>query len=324
MQGVVLSDEFLQRRLEGIRHAMGPEVLAAMDDPDVVEVMLNSDGLLWAEKNGVMSVIGSMTPMAANDFIRQVASELPGQSLVNGNAIVEGELPLDGSRFEAVVYPIVENPAFNIRKKASKVYSLQEYVQVGSMDYSVRLILERGVRERNNILVVGGTGSGKTTLCNALLLALSEFEPNCRMLIMEDVRELQCPLRNREFLRTCETASLMRLSKVLMRMRPDRIAVGEVRGGEALELLKAWNTGHPGGFCTIHANSAYQGLTRLDQLVSEASASSQRVLIGEAVQLVVFITRTHTGLKRVTEVIRVHGYDPISQTFKHDVLFNKR
>lgn len=312
-----------RRRLEGLRHAMGPLLLTALSDPDVVEAFLNPDGSLWAEKFGSMSVIGEMSVSDANVFLRQVASSLPGQELVGGNAIVEGELPLDGSRFEGVMPPIVERPAFNIRKKASKVYPLSDYVRAGILPFDVAEMLRASIIGEENILVVGGTGSGKTTFCNALLHTMSQEVPDTRMLVMEDVRELQCSLRNSVFMRTCESANMQRLSKVMMRMRPDRICAGEVRGGEALELLKAWNTGHPGGLCTVHANSAYKGLTRLDQLVGEVSRSSQRVLIGEAVQIAVFMARTSTG-RRVKEVIRVHRYDPISQEFEHDMLYEYR
>lgn len=311
------------RRLEGLRHAMGPMLLAALSDPDVVEVFLNPDGKLWAEKFGSMAIIGEMSISDANVFLRQVASSLPGQELVGGNAIIEGELPLDGSRFEGVVPPIVERPAFNIRKKASKVYPLAEYVRNGILPFDVAEMLRASIIGEENILVVGGTGSGKTTFCNALLHTMAQEVPDIRMLVMEDVRELQCSLVNSVFMRTCESANMQRLSKVMMRMRPDRICAGEVRGGEALELLKAWNTGHPGGLCTVHANSAYKGLTRLDQLVGEVSLSSQRVLIGEAVQIAVFMARTATG-RRVKEVIRVHGYNPVTQEFEHEMLYEFR
>lgn len=318
---VVSAEEELRlRRLEGLRHAMGPVVLGALEDPDVVEVFLNPDGTLWAEKFGSMAVIGKMSVDDANAFLRQVASSLSGQDLSRENAIVEGELPLDGSRFEGVAAPIVERPAFNIRKKASKVYPLSEYVAKEILPFFVAEQLRSAIINEENILVVGGTGSGKTTFCNALLDTMSEVVPDVRMLIMEDTRELQCTLRNSVFLRTYEHANMQRLVKVMMRMRPDRICAGEVRGGEALELLKAWNTGHPGGLCTIHANSAYKGLTRLDQLVGEVSMTSQRVLIGEAVQVAVFMCRTPKG-RRVKEVIRVKGYDPLEQRFEHEVLY---
>lgn len=321
MTGYNDAHELEERRLESLRHAMGPLALGALADPDVVEVFLNCDGTLWAEKFGSMETIGEMSVVDASVLLRQVASTLQGQDLTYENAIVEGELPLDGHRFEGIMPPIVERPAFNIRKKASKVYPLSEYVAKGILPFAIAEMLRKAIKDEQNILVVGGTGSGKTTFCNALLDVMAEVVPETRMLIMEDVRELQCPLKNKVILRSYEHADLRRLSRVLMRMRPDRISVGEIRaGGVALEVLKAWNTGHPGGLCTIHANSAYKGLTRLDQLLGEVSATPQRELIGEAVQIVVFMSRVLRG-RRVKEVIRVHGYDSVSQKFDHEVLF---
>jgi P-type conjugative transfer ATPase TrbB len=312
-------DELHERRLEGIRHAMGEVMLAAMADPEVVEVFLNPDGTLWAEKFGEMDVIGEMSPDDSIVFLRQVASSL-GVNLSKDNAIIEGELPTDGSRFEGVAPPIVDLPAFNIRKKASKVFPLSDYVAKGILPFKIAELLRAAIADHNNILVVGGTGSGKTTFCNALLHTLSEVDAASRVLIMEDTREMQCVMKNKVFLRSNEHASMQQLLRAIMRMRPDRICVGEVRGGEALALLKAWNTGHPGGLCTVHANSAYKGLTRLDQLICEVSATPQRELIGEAVQMAVFLARTPKG-RRIKEVIRVHGYDPLGQKFNYEPLY---
>lgn len=313
------NEDLNARRLETLRHAMGETLLAAMDDPDVVEVFLNPDGLLWAEAHGEMKIIGSMSVNSANIFLRQVATSL-GQQLTAENAVVEGELPTDGSRFEGVSPPIVDRPAFNIRKKASYVFPLSDYVAKGVLSFPVAEMLRASVLNKENILVVGGTGSGKTTFCNALLHTLSEVDPASRVLIMEDTRELQCVMKNVVPMRSNEHASMQDLLKAMMRMRPDRVCVGEVRGGEALALLKAWNTGHPGGVCTVHANSAYGGLTRLEQLIGEVSVNPQKQLIGEAVQIAVFLTRTPKG-RKVKEVIRVKGYDPVGQRFDFEVLF---
>lgn len=314
--------ELEQRRLDGLRHALGPLVMEALSDPDVVEVFLNPDGTLWSEKFGEMAIIGEMSPNDANALLRQVASSLPGQDLSYENAIVEGELPLDGHRFEGITEPIVDKPAFNIRKKASRVYPLSEYVAKGILPFRVAEMLRESIRGGNNVMVAGGTGSGKTTFCNALLHTLGEELPECRMLTMEDVRELQCPLKNTVALRSYEHAPLQVLTRVLMRMRPDRISVGEIRSGAvALEVLKAWNTGHPGGMCTIHADSGYKTLTRVDQLLGEVSASSQRELIGEAIHIVVFMHRCPQRGRRVHEVIRVKGYDEVGKQFLHDVMY---
>lgn len=316
-----IEEELRERTLEGLRYSMGPLVLRALNDPDVVEVFLNDDGLLWEEKFGSMAVIGEMSVDNANAFLRQVASTLPGQDLSYRNAIVEGELAIDGLRFEGVAAPIVERPVFNIRKKALRVYPLQEYVRAGILPFAISEVLRASIVARDNILVVGGVGSGKTTFCNALLHEMSEVVPTTRMLIMEDVRELQCALKNKNFLRAYEHADMQRLTTVLMRMRPDRISVGEIRTGRvAIEVLKAWNTGCPGGLCTIHANSAEEGLDRLDELLGEVSVVSQRPLIGRAIQMIVFMSRTPKG-RRVQEVVRVNGYDRLEQRFLTEALY---
>ncbi|MGS0741431.1 P-type conjugative transfer ATPase TrbB [Glaciimonas sp. GG7] len=314
-----ISDELHERRLESLRYAMGPVMLDYLLRPDVVEIFLNPDGLLWAEEFGKMFVIGEMSPTNAMIFLRQVASSLD-QKVWKENAIIEGELLLDGSRFEGIAPPIVDQVAFNIRKKASRVYTLSEYVKHSILPFSIAEMLRDAIAGQDNILVVGGTGSGKTTFCNAILHEMNDICPAARVLLMEDTRELQCSLRNKVPMRSYEFASMQRLLKAIMRLRPDRIVVGEVRGMEALALLKAWNTGHPGGLCTVHANSALKGLYRLDQLISEVSATPQRTLIGEAVQISVFLARTNEG-RRVKEVVRIHGYNESTNKYEHEMLY---
>lgn len=307
-------EELVDRRLDGLRVALGGLVLAALEDPDVVEVMLNDDGSLWVEKFGSMARVGSLSVDDGMTILSQVSSALDDQ-LTKQNPFVEGELPLDGSRFEGVAPPVTERPIFAIRKKATRIYTIDDYVRVGVLTFAQAESLRKAIRERQNILVVGGTGSGKTTFCNALLYELSVLCPDVRMLILEDTRELQCSLANRVFLRATEWTSLARISLAVNRLRPDRISVGEVRdGGPALALLKLWNTGHPGGMATVHANSAYGGLTRMDQLIQEVSANPQRALIGEAVNFAVFLKRTADG-RKIDEIIRVAQYDPIEQRF---------
>lgn len=304
-----------ERRLEGLRFALGEKVLAALSDPDVVEVMLNDDGSLWTEKMGVMTCVGELSFADGMTILRQVSSALKGE-LSKENPLVEGELPLDGSRFEGVAPPVTEFPVFAIRKKATRIYTLDEYVRAGVLKFIQAETLRKAIIGEKNILVIGGTGTGKTTFCNALLHELSILCPRVRMLVLEDTRELQCTLKNKVFLRATEWTSLARISLAVNRLRPDRITVGEVReGGPALALLKLWNTGHPGGLATVHANSAYGGLTRMDQLIQEVSANAQRVLIGEAVNYAVFLKRTNAG-RRIEEIVEVRGYDAGKQQFE--------
>jgi type IV secretion system protein TrbB len=196
-----------------------------------------------------------------------------------------------------------------IRKRASQIYSVEGYVKAGILTAAQQKVLLDGVRDRQNILIAGGTASGKTTLANALMREIvAHGDPTERIVILEDTRELQCEARNAVQLHTGDVADLTRLVRVTMRLRPDRIIVGEVRGGEALALLKAWNTGHPGGITTVHANSAAAALLRLDSLVQESGVPPQPSLVAETVDLVAFIVRTPEG-RRVRELARVNAYD---------------
>lgn len=222
--------------------------------------------------------------------------------------ILECELPLDGSRFEALLPPLVERPVFTLRKKALLIFTLEDYVAQGILTATQREVIREAVRNRENILVSGGTGSGKSTLLNAVLHAISAETPEHRLVVIEDTRELRCAAPNVVFLRTSETIDMTRLLRATLRLRPDRIVVGEVRGAEALALLKAWNTGHPGGVGTVHANDAAGALVRLGQLIQEAGVPPQLELIAQAVQWVISIRRTGAPPGRVVdEIVRVTG-----------------
>jgi type IV secretion system protein VirB11 len=234
--------------------------------------------------------------------------------------IVEGELPLDGSRFEGAIPPVCSAPTFSIRKKASRIFSLNRYVEQGIMPAQVPDLLIDALTNRKNILVTGGTGSGKTTLVNALIRALSDHCPDDRLVILEDTMELQSKSPNTQFFRTSDEVDMTRLLRVTMRMRPDRILIGEVRDGAALALLKSWNTGHPGGIATVHANSAEEGLYRLEELIAEATPAVKHRLIGQAVNLIVHIERAPGG-RRIAEVLRVKNYDNPSQHYRTESLY---
>jgi type IV secretion system protein VirB11 len=309
-------DELMDRRRRALQYALGELVMNALADPDVVEVMLNDDGALWVEAGGEMRQVGSMTPEDALAVLNQVSSSLDGE-LTKQNPFVEGELRLlNGERFEGVAPPVSERAMFAIRKPASKIYTIADYIRQGLLTFSQAEALRKAVTECKNILVVGGTGSGKTTFCNALLAEIAVLRPTMRMLVLEDTRELKCALRNRSFLRTSPWTPMARIAEAINRLRPDSITVGEVRAGApALVMLKMWNSGHPGGVATVHADSAYKGLTRMDQLVQEVSAFPQRAVIGEAVNVVVFLKR-RGGTRRVEEILRVNGYDEESRRFE--------
>ncbi|EGJ4291113.1 P-type conjugative transfer ATPase TrbB [Salmonella enterica] len=297
-----------RRIAEKLRRELGPQVCALLDDTKVIEIMLNPDGSLWCEWLGQpMERVGTMPKAQAESLMGTVASSLRTH-ITAANPILECELPLDGSRFEALLPPIVSGPTFTIRKKASIVFTLANYVKSGIMTETQCEAIKRAVRERKNILVVGGTGTGKTTLTNAIIADIDSATPEHRIVIIEDTRELQCSSPNVVQLRAVDHVDMTRLLKATMRLRPDRILVGEARDGSALALLKAWNTGHPGGAATVHANSANAGLIRMEQLVAEATAAPMQALIAEAIDLIIAIEKTATG-RRIKEVVTVSGHD---------------
>ena len=301
------NNEVIRRNLDKLRREMGATIRQAMDDPAVIEVMLNPDGSVWTDKLGIgMEYLCNMSEVQALQMLGTIAHML-GTVVNYHHPKVEGEFPGDGSRVEGVIPPIVPRPVFNIRKKASAVFSLDEYVESGRAEEKDAQLLREAITARKNILVVGGTGTGKTTFTNAILNEMKLLTPQHRLVILEDTQELQCTMENFVAMRTNSDVSMQDLLKITMRQRPDRIVVGEVRGREALDMLKAWNTGHPGGVCTVHANDARAGLLRIEQLISEVSESPMRDLIAEAIDIVVFLIRDpHIG-PRLSELIAVEG-----------------
>jgi P-type conjugative transfer ATPase TrbB len=295
-----------RRLVDAMRRKLGPVACDRLDDPEVIELMLNPDGSLWEDRLGKgMTRIGVMDPVDAESFISTVASTL-GVVMSRESPILECELPIRGARFEAVLRPLALVPVFAIRLPAVRIFTLADYVASGIMTSRQRAVIEDSIACRLNILTVGGTGSGKTTLGNAVLNAISDVSPDDRVVILEDTRELQCASRNVVSLRTSDAVDMQRLLKATMRLRPDRIIVGEVRGREALSMLKSWNTGHPGGWCSVHANSAPAALTRVEQLVAEEVAAPMRAVIAEAINLIVPIVKTAKS-RLVLPIMRVEG-----------------
>lgn len=297
----------LNRQRTMLLTAMGPIIGEALRDKSVIEIMANPDGSLWLDKHGEGRVqAGELLPADAERIIRLVASHIRVECN-EAAPIVSAELPESGERFEGILPPIVTGPSFTIRKPAGVVYSLADYVEAQIMTPLQARCLSFAVVEKKNILVVGGTSSGKTTLTNALLNELVEL--NERIVIIEDTRELHCPVADLVSLRTkAGVAAMSDLVRSTMRLRPDRIIIGEVRGPEALDLLKAWNTGHPGGVATLHANGARAALYRLEQLIQEAVITVPRRLIADAVDLLVFI-KGRGNARRVDCIREVIGLD---------------
>jgi len=299
-----------------LRTAMGPTIAAALADAAVVEIMVNPDGRLWIDRlgDGRSDTGTRFEPVQVERIIRLVASH--GRTEAHANApIVSAELPPHGDgageRFEGVLPPVATAPCFAIRKPAAKIYRLGDYVAESILSAKQARLLAFAVAERRNILVAGGTSSGKTTLANALLAEMGGLDE--RVILIEDTRELQCAARDVVALRTRTPAgsgagavTMADLVRSTLRLRPDRIIVGEVRGREALDMLKAWNTGHPGGIATVHANSAAASLSRLEQLVQEITVTVPRALIAEAIDVVIFIAGRGLA-RRVETVARVAG-----------------
>lgn len=296
------------RRRQMLRTAFGPTIAAALADPTVIEVMVNPDGKLWIDRAtvGRQDTGERIGSAEAERIIRLVAAHVRRE--VHDKApIVSAELPESGERFEGVMPPVAPAPCFAVRKPAEILYRLNDYVAAHIISAPQAAALTLAVRDRKNILVVGGTSSGKTTLVNALLAEVAVL--NERVVILEDTRELKCAAADCVALRTKPgVATLADLVRSTLRLRPDRIIVGEVRGPEALDMLKAWNTGHPGGITTVHANSAEAGLYRLEQLVQEAVVTVPRELFVEAIDVVVFL-KGHGSARRVETVAELAGLD---------------
>lgn len=301
--------EVILRGARMLRTALGPAIAGWLEDPAIVEVMLNPDGRLWIDRlAGGLSDTGECLAAADGERIIRLVAHHVGAEAYAGSPRISAELPETGERFEGLLPPVVAAPTFAIRKPAVAVFSLEDYVSAGTMDARHAAVLRTAVAERKNILVAGGTSTGKTTLTNALLAEVAKTSD--RVVLIEDTRELQCRAPNLVALRTKDgVASLSDLVRSSLRLRPDRIPIGEVRGAEALDLLKAWGTGHPGGVGTIHAGTALGALRRLEQLIQEAVISVPRALIAETINVIAVLSGRGAD-RRLAELASVNGLTP--------------
>lgn len=322
-----------QARLDAkLRRELGEAVLNALHDARTEDIVLNPDSRLWVKRQGCgFTCVGEMPPTQAQTAIGTIAAQR-GTVVNHDRPILETELPIDGSRFEGIVPPMVRRPIFAIRQRPRHIFTLEDYeasdILSRRSDPLNRLqrrsdfvgasagmehadVIRLAIREKKNILIVGSTGSGKTTLVNAILETIARTAPADRVISIEDTMELQCPVENYVDLRAVAGVTMLDCLRACMRLKPTRIVVGEVRGAEAHVMLKSWNTGHPGGVATIHANDALSGLVRLESLVAEATAAPQQALIAEAVDLVVFIDEESSlaAGRKVRELLVVTGYD---------------
>lgn len=322
-----------QARLDAkLRRELGDVVLQALADERTEDIVLNPDSRIWVKCQGAgFQSVGEMPAAQAHAAIGTIAAQ-KGTVVNYDRPFLEAELPIDGSRFEGIVPPVTSRPVFAIRLRPRRIFTLDDYEGSGILSSQAdpmntlrrrarfldlihgrrhAEIIRIAVREKKNILVVGSTGSGKTTLVNAVLAALAQIAPDDRVITIEDTMELQCPVKNCVDLRAVGSVTMLECLRASMRLKPTRIVVGEVRGAEAHVMLKAWNTGHPGGAATVHANDALSGLVRLESLVAEATAAPQQNLIAEAIDLVVFIDEecALAAGRKVRELLVVTGYD---------------
>jgi len=301
-----IRNEAFIRSAKMLRTALGPQIESWLDDAAVVEVMLNPDGRLWLDRlsEGLSDTGATLSAADGERIVRLVAHHV-GAEVHAESPRVSAELPETGERFEGLLPPVVAAPTFAIRKPAVAVFGLEDYVASGIMTDAQAAILRWAVAQRRNILIAGGTSTGKTTLANALLAEVAKTGD--RVVLIEDTRELQCAAPNLVALRTKDgVVSLAELVRSSLRLRPDRIPIGEVRGAEALDLLKAWGTGHPGGVGTIHAGTAIGALRRLEQLVQEAVAVVPRALIAETLDLIAVLSGRGDE-RRLTELAQLQG-----------------
>lgn len=310
----------LSGRIKQLEETCGPIILNPLRDPFVTELMLNPDGHLWTEHREVgVSNVGEISANQAERIIRKIAG-IQELEVNYDNPILECEFPIDQSRFEGMLPPIAKRPSFTIRKKAELIYTFEDYIQKGALTEAQAKTIRLAISERKNILVCGGPGTGKTTFVNACIFELTKIAPDDRLLILEDVPELQCSAKNVVQLVTNRIiknpVDLQKLVFVAMRSRPDRILIGEVRDKAMLDLLKAWNTGCPGGIATVHANDTHSAIQRCLSLAEEAGVSKPISLLLETIDLIVAIERNNFTLeRRVKNISSLEGYDAQRQQF---------
>ena len=296
------------RKVAALRQAMGPVIASALADRLVVEVMVNPDGKIWVDRIGEgRSWTGHNLAAADADRILRLLADHAGEVVTRERPRISATLPETGERFQGAFMPVVASPAFAIRKRPEVVFTLAEYVEKGIMTGRQAEVIREAAEARQNILIVGGTGSGKTTLANAILVEPAFARD--RVVLIEDTAELQCSAEDKVQMLTKRTdppVTMTDLVRDTLRLRPDRIIIGEVRDGSALDLLKAWNTGHPGGLATIHANSAAEGLTRLEDLIGEVTQRIPYRAITQAINVIIYIERTPAG-RIVRTVSRLVG-----------------
>lgn len=303
-----INDEGNRRLYEKLYIDLGTEIITFLEDNDVNEIMLNPDGKLWVDKSSKGQFLaGNINKTRAFSIMNSIAG-IHNFVVSQHSPRLEAELPfyrtMKGERFTGQIPPIVSAPCFTIRKKTEIIFTLDDYITTKRMTENQASIIRQLIAERKNILVCGGPGSGKTTVTNALITEAIKLDENQRFIILEDLPELQCTAQNKVALLTSQDVDMTGLLKAAMRMRPDRILIGEVRGKEALDMLKAWNTGCPGGFCTLHANGAEEALQRILDLAMEAGlAIPPKKLVLHTVDTIIYVIRCGNQKGFIHEIV---------------------
>lgn len=313
--------ESSNRLYEKLHRALGADILSYLSDNNINEIMLNPDGKIWVDdiETG-MRPVKEMLKERAFGVIHMIAG-IHGFVVSSSNPRLEADLPifkeLRGERFTAQVPPIVSSPTFTIRKRSDVVFSLDDYVATQRLDRAKADVLRDLVKQKKNIVVCGGPGSGKTTITNALIKEMVSIDPMQRLLILEDLPEIQCEAVNKVVMLTSGEISMQGLVRAAMRMRPDRILIGEVRGAEALDMLKAWNTGCPGGICTVHANGAEEAIQRIMDLSMESGLLIAPIeLVKQTVDVIISVTRSGNQKGFIQDIVTVGGGNNGRFTFK--------
>lgn len=311
-------DSIRERAKTKLERDLGKDLLDKLYDPDITDLYLNADGNVWikSKKEGKQKA-GYLRPAQGKAIIETVAG-FHGEEVTRYSPSIEGEFPLDDSRFSGQIGSIVLGPVFTIRKKAVSIYTLDQYVEEEIMTEKQRDEIKKAVKNKENIIVAGACGAGKTTLTNAIIHEITNTNPSDRIISIEDRRELQICAEDKIEYNVSNLIdpkdglpfSMMKLLKITLSMEPNRIIVGEVRDHVALYMLMAWNTGHGGGVCTLHANNAKDALERIIEMVSltDFMPSKLEQMIARAVQLVVSIDKRGGEGRKVRELLKVRGF----------------
>lgn len=307
-------------QIDYLKNMLGDAVCAALDDDSVTDIFLNPDSSVWIKSAGKgQQKIGSIDEHKARAFINQLA-QINALYINQSNPTYDENLPFNGERIIVTVESITKRPSFAIRKPSKTVFDLESYIEKGVLNQKQYDLICKAISERQNILISGGTQTGKTTLLNSCLLKMKELcgEWQRLLILQEGSDEIRSSIENCVHFYTADNVSMTKLVKISMRYTPDKIIVGEVKDGACLDLLKAWNTGHSGGLSTIHANSADAVPLRLSYLSQEAGVPSPNYLIVEAIDLIVHLVHdtSHPAGRRVENILRLTGFKNNQFTFE--------